>query len=329
MTWAEKIPTDEREAEAVVADFEAQVFALSDRRITAGLRQAGPELKGLVQRMEKLSTSGAPVLSGVATGFRLLDEYTGGFQPGDLVLIAGRPGSGKTSLALNIATRCQAAKPVVTAFFSLEMTAESLLTRMLVQEARLDYKAMRAARIGQDGWATVARVLPGLSMAPLWIDDTARQTVNEMRAKCRRLAAQQPLGMVVIDHIGKVSPSRWFKSLNESLTEISQDCKTMAKELNVPVVVLSQLSRECERRSPKHPRPMLSDLRDSGSLEQDADLVLMLYRDSVYNPKDEDAQGKAELIIAKQRNGPCVDVMLTFQNAFMRFESYTPAPDVP
>jgi replicative DNA helicase len=256
----------------------------------------------------------------VATGFADLDEKTSGFQPSDLIIIAGRPSMGKTAFCLNIAQHAATVEKVPTVVFSLEMSKEQLALRMLCSEARIDNHKLRSGHIAENEWGKLTMAAGRLSEASLFIDDTPGMSVFEMRAKARRLKAEHGLGMIIIDYMQLMSGSKSrADSREQEISEISRSLKALAKELNVPVLALSQLNRRLEDRTDK--KPQMSDLRESGAIEQDADVILFIYREEVYHRDSEEAKGKAEVIIGKQRNGPIGDIPLTFINEYTRFET--------
>ncbi len=284
-----------------------------------------------MDRIETISKEGRSV-TGVASGFSDLDQMTSGFQPADLVIVAARPSMGKTALTLNIAQHVAITEGVGVAFFSLEMSKESLVQRMLTSEARLDAQAMRTGRLRDDDWPRLARAAGILAQAPIYIDDAPGMTVLDMRAKARRLKADpdSKLGLIVVDYLQLMTgPSA--ENRQQEVSQISRGLKALAKELRVPVVALSQLSRAPEQRSgDEKGRPQLSDLRESGAIEQDADLILFIFRQEVYAERDEagrlknsELDGKAEIIIGKQRNGPIGTVPLFFHKQYTRFENFS------
>src|SRR5262249_53610839 len=265
------------------------------------------------------------LITGVPTGFIELDEMTSGLQPSDLVIVAARPSMGKTSLVLNIAQHLGTKTAKTVGMFSLEMSKEQLFLRMLTAEARIDAQRMRRGYLGERDWGRLSQAIGTLSEAKIFIDDTPSIGVLEMRAKARRLAAEHQLDLIIIDYIQLMQGRGRFENRTLELASISRSLKALAKELRVPVVVLSQLSRAPESRADH--RPQLSDLRESGALEQDADLVMFIYREDMYADKSApptDAQGVAELIIGKQRNGPIGVVKLAFIREFTRFENLAP-----
>jgi replicative DNA helicase len=269
--------------------------------------------------MIKERSSGDPnALTGLTTGFRDLDEMTSGLQRSDLIVVAARPSMGKTALCLNIAQNAALRAGAVVAVFSLEMSRESLVTRMLASEARIDAQRFRTGRLMSSEIDRLGVAVGSLSRANIHIDDTPGISVLEMRAKCRRLAAEQKqLDLVIVDYLQLMGSNRRVESRQQEVSQISRELKALAKELNVPVVALSQLSRAPELRKP--PKPVMSDLRDSGSIEQDADIVAFIYREDYYERTDEN-EGRAELIIAKQRNGPTGEIPMAFLKSFTRFE---------
>ncbi len=277
------------------------------------------------ERIEELQSSPGSV-TGVATGFPDLDNMTAGFQKGDLIIVAGRPSMGKTALAMNFAQHAAIDKEVPVAVFSLEMSKESLVQRLLCSEGRVDAGRLRRGRLQDDEYARLATAAGHLNTAPIWIDDTPAITVLELRAKARRLASEVDLGLIIVDYLQLMSGPSNADNRQQEISAISRSIKAVAKELNVPVMALSQLSRAPEQRTDR--RPVLADLRESGAIEQDADLVLFVYREEVYRkPEDlvddtgESIEGKAELIIGKQRNGPTGSIGLYFHKNYTLFES--------
>ena len=257
---------------------------------------------------------------GLSTGFYKFDDYTGGFHAGDLVIIAGRPSAGKTAIAINIAQFVAVKHKLPVAIFSLEMSKESLLTRMLCSAARVDSQKFRAGYLNQEERRKLNQALHELVEAPLHIDDTADMRLMDVHAKLRRLQAKQKLGLVIVDYLQLMATSAGAENRTQAVTALSRGLKLMAKELHVPMVVLSQLSRAVEQRKGDH-RPQLSDLRESGAIEQDADLVAFVFREELYKPKDESVRGLAELIIAKQRQGPTGTAHLIFLHGLTKFEN--------
>ncbi len=262
-------------------------------------------------------------MTGVPTGFVDLDEMTSGLQPSDLVLVAARPSMGKTSFVLNIAQHVGTSTDMTVGFFSLEMSKEQLFMRMLTSEARIDAHRFRTGYLGEKDYGRLSHALGTLAEAKVFIDDTASIGVLEMRAKARRLKAEHGLHLLIIDYIQLMQGRGRFESRQAEIASISRSLKGLAKELNVPIVALSQLSRASETRADH--RPQLSDLRESGALEQDADVVMFIYREEQYRDADgnakQDAEGTAEIIIGKQRNGPVGTAKLAFIKEHTRFEN--------
>jgi replicative DNA helicase len=309
----------DQESDVVLDEAESAIFAVAEDRLKAGFIQMKDLVKESFPKIEQLFEQ-KRLITGVPTGFVDLDEMTRGFQPGDLVIVAARPSMGKTSLVLNVAQHVATQPDLTVGFFSLEMSKESLFLRLLTSEAQIDSHRLMSGAIGQKDYSRISHALETLSAMRLYIDDTASVGVLEMRAKSRRLQAEHGLNLLVVDYIQLMSGRGRYENRTLELAAISRSMKGLAKELNVPIVVLSQLSRAPEARSDH--RPQLSDLRESGALEQDADVVILIYRDDVYNrdPNNPDA-GTAELILAKQRNGPTGTVRLAFLREQTRFAS--------
>ena len=307
----------EQESDLILDQAESAIFAVADDRLKAGFVAMRDLVKDSFPKIEQLFEQ-KRLITGVPTGFIDVDEMTRGLQAGDLVIIAARPSMGKTSLVLNIAQHVAALGDRVVGFFSLEMSKESLFLRLLTSEAQIDGHRLMSGAIGGNDYHRISHALEKLNAMKLYIDDTANIGVLEMRAKSRRLQAEHGLHLLVVDYIQLMSARGRYENRTLELASISRSMKGLAKELNVPIVVLSQLSRAPESRSDH--RPQLSDLRESGALEQDADVVVLIYRDDVYNrdPNSPDA-GTAELILAKQRNGPTGVVRLAFLREQTRF----------
>ena len=263
-------------------------------------------------------------ITGVSSGFDEFDEITTGFQPSELIVIAGRPGMGKTAFCMSIAQYASISKNIPVAIFSLEMSKSQLVQRMLCSEARIDAQNLRKGRLAEKDWAPLSNAAGRLASAPIFIDDTAGITCLEIKAKARRLKAQYNLGLVIIDYLQLISSSGRIENRQQEISEISRSLKGLARELNVPVIAVSQLSRAVEQRIERRPR--LSDLRESGAIEQDADLVVFIYREEYYKPKTE-KKGIAEVIISKQRNGPTGKVELTFVKEYAKFENLARIPE--
>ena len=298
---------------------EQSIFEIADQRLKGGFVKLHELLPGGVETIEKLQEH-KDFLTGVPTGFTELDRLTSGFQPSDLVIVAARPAMGKTSLALNIAQYVGTKTEKTVGVFSLEMSKEQLFLRMLTSEARIDAHKFRGGYLGSEEYKKLSDALEVLGEARVFIDDSSSITVLEMRAKARRLKAEHGLHLLIVDYLQLMQGRGRFENRNLELASISRSLKSLAKELEVPVVALSQLSRAPESRS-EH-RPQLSDLRESGALEQDADVVLFIYREDQYDRKAEN-ENTAEVIIGKQRNGPTGTVRLAFLKEITRFENQT------
>jgi replicative DNA helicase len=307
----------DQESDLILDEAESAIFAVADDRLKAGFVAMRDLVKDSFPKIEKLFEQ-KRLITGVPTGFVDVDEMTRGLQAGDLVIVAARPSMGKTSLVLNIAQYVASLGDQVVGFFSLEMSKESLFLRLLTSEAQIDGHRLMSGAIGGNDYHRISHALEKLNSMKLFIDDTANIGVLEMRAKSRRLQAEHGLSLLVVDYIQLMNGRGRFENRTLELASISRSLKGLAKELNVPIIVLSQLSRAPESRSDH--RPQLSDLRESGALEQDADVVVLIYRDDVYNrdPNSPDA-GTAELILAKQRNGPTGVVRLAFLREQTRF----------
>ncbi len=311
---------------------EQKIFQVAQQRTSEGFSRLKELLWPTMERLEAINASGESV-TGVATGFTDLDDLTSGFQPSDLIIVAARPSMGKTAFTLNIAQYAAIEKEKKVAFFSLEMSKESLVQRMLTSEARIDAQKLRKGMLRDDDFPRLARAAGILTNAPIWIDDTAGITLLEMRSKARRLKADQGLDMIIVDYLQLMQGPSNSESRQQEVSQISRGLKALAKELSVPVVALSQLSRAPEQRTGDSKRPQLSDLRESGAIEQDADLIMFIYRPEVYEgPVDKDGnplEGRAEIIVGKQRNGPIGFVNLFFHKSYTRFENFSqrsPAP---
>lgn len=308
-------------AEDVLSDAEAAIFQLSEKRIGRGfmgiqdiVRESFGSVDALLQRGQRIT--------GLATHYNDLDEMTSGLQKSDLVIIAARPSMGKTAFVMNIAENASIEDQHVVAVFSLEMSREALLLRLLCSQARVDAHKMRTGSLWQDDMRKVVRAMEQLARAPIYIDDTPGISLSEMRAKARRLKQSAGrLDLIVVDYLQLMSGGgKRFENRTQEVSAISRGLKALAKELSVPVIALSQLSRAPESRGGDH-RPQLADLRESGSIEQDADLVMFIFREEVYKQDDPELEGKAEIIIAKQRNGPIGRVKMAFLKNCTRFET--------
>jgi replicative DNA helicase len=296
---------------------ESEQFKLGHDTGKAELRSMEDVLHDEMDKHVDLS-KGDVGLTGVSSGFADLDDLTGGFQAGNLIVLAARPAMGKSSLATNFAENAAVDHDVPVVLFSLEMSETELAHRFLASKARVSSDELRKGRVKADRWPKVNRAAEALAAAPLYIDDSSDLGVLELRAKARRLAARRGLGLIVVDYLQLMRPEGRSESRVEQIGQISRGLKILARELNVPVVAISQLSRAVESRNP--PEPMLSDLRESGSIEQDADLVMFVYRDEYYN-RESDRLGEADLIVAKHRNGPIGRITLSFQPRYPKFTS--------
>ncbi len=299
---------------------EQMVFALSQRDARRGFTQLNPILHDTFENIEKFHEQDSSV-TGVPTGFTRLDEMTAGFQRGDLVIIAARPAMGKTALCLNIIRHVAVERQTGVGFFSLEMTSHQLAQRMLCSEARVDSHLMRTGRLPGDAWSNLSIAVGALATAPVFIDETPALSVTEMRSRSRRLMSERDdIGLLAVDYMQLMRGPKDAENRQQEISAISRNLKALAKELNVPIVALSQLSRAVETRGGDG-RPQLSDLRESGAIEQDADVVLFIYRPARYGDGEEHEQNHAEIIIGKQRNGPIGTVELVFVDRFARFEN--------
>ncbi len=311
------------EAEEVLGRAEQAIFQLSENRIGQGFLNIPDIVKSSFGSLEELYARGQEI-TGLATHYTLLDKLTSGFQPSDLVILAARPSMGKTAFAMNIAENAAILDGKVVGVFSLEMSREALLMRMLASCAQVDSKNLRQGFLTKDDMRKLTHAMEQLMQAKLFIDDTPGISVSEMRAKARRLRQQEGLDLIIVDYLQLMSAvpigGKRFENRTQEVSAISRGLKALAKELRVPVVALSQLSRAPESRGGDH-RPQLSDLRESGSIEQDADVVAFIFREEVYKKDDPDLDGIAELIIAKQRNGPIDTIKMAFIKRFTRFEN--------
>jgi len=316
-----KMSYEASEEVAVILDrAEKEIFDILQKRNLRGFSHIKDVLIAAFNRLEELYNNKGYV-TGIPTGFTDLDHKTAGLQNSDLILVAARPAMGKTSFALNIAQYAAIRKNVPVAVFSLEMSKEQLASRILCSEVMVDSQKMRTGRLEEEDWKKIARALGPLSEAPIYIDDTPGNTVMEIRSKCRRLKLEKNLGLVVIDYLQLMQGSGRSENRQQEIAEISRALKILAKEINVPVITCSQLSRAPEARSDH--RPMLSDLRESGAIEQDADLVMFLYRDDYYNP-DSEKKNIAEVIISKHRNGSTGTINLRWFGEYTKFANLAP-----
>jgi len=316
----------EEEPDEILAGAEETLLKLGEARMKSGLLNAGQILEDYEGGVSAFLDPGKRI-KGIGTGFAKFDELTGGLHRGDLVIVAGRPSMGKTALALNIAQHVALKNKQTVAIFSLEMSKESLLTRMLCSAARVDSQKFRAGYLNPEERRRLNQALHELVQAPLYIDDTPGAHLMDMHAKLRRLETERHhLGLVIVDYLQLMTGIGRFENRNQEVSALSRGMKMLAKELGAPVMVLSQLSRAVENRQGDH-RPQLSDLRESGSIEQDADVVGFIFRPEVYKRDDESLRGRAELIVGKQRNGPVGIVNLNFLSDYTKFEN--PTSDLP
>jgi len=316
-----------RLADEVLDSAEQRIFLVSETRKTEGFVRLKELLWPTMERIESLHAGGQSI-TGVPSGFADLDDKTAGFQNADLVIVAARPSMGKTALCLNVAQHAAIEKGIPVAIFSLEMAKAQLVQRLLTSEARVDAHRLRQGMLKDADYALLARAAGILSSAPIWIDDSAALTPLELRSKARRIKAEHNVGLIIVDYLQLMRSPEQSENRVQEISAISRALKALAKELDVPVVALSQLSRAPEQRGGEHRRPQLSDLRESGAIEQDADVVLFIYREEMYSgtedPKTgENIEGQAEVIIGKQRNGPTGTIKLHFHKAYTRFDNYT------
>ena len=307
----------EEDADTLLDGAEKAIFEIAEDRVRQGFVPLRDLVHSSFSTIEKLQQHRG-LVTGVPTGFVDLDEMTSGLQPSDMIIVAARPSMGKTSLVLNIAQHVGTTTDLTVGFFSLEMSKEQLFMRMLTSEARIDAHRFRSGYLGEKDYSKLSQAMGKLADARVFIDDTASIGVLEMRAKCRRLMAEHGLNLVIVDYIQLMQGRGRFESRQQEIASISRSLKGLAKELSVPIVCLSQLSRASEARADH--RPQLSDLRESGALEQDADVVMFIYREDQYE-KSEENEGIADLIIGKQRNGPTGAVKLAFLREYTRFEN--------
>ncbi|MBQ7241490.1 MAG: replicative DNA helicase [Firmicutes bacterium] len=296
---------------------EKSIFDISQKRHTGSAVHISDITVSVFEKIEEAYANGKKI-TGIPTGFMDFDFKTAGLQPSDLILIAARPSMGKTALALNIVQNASIRQGIPVAVFSLEMSSNQLVNRILCSEAMVDAQKVKTGNLTEDDWPKLIEAMGPISEAPIYIDDTPGITPMELRAKCRRLKIEHGIGLVVIDYLQLMSSDSGRDSRQQEISEISRSLKAIAREMDVPVIALSQLSRACEQRSDK--RSMLSDLRESGAIEQDADIVAFLYREEYYFP-DTEKKNQAELIIAKQRNGPTGTVDLMWLNQYTKFTS--------
>jgi replicative DNA helicase len=321
---ATQIITEAYDAKTPASDLldtaESRIFQISQQRREQGFTRIKEMLWPTMERIETLQRSGKQI-TGVSSGFDKLDEMTSGFQSSELVIVAARPSMGKTAFCLNVATNAALAGHGV-AIFSLEMSKESLVQRMLTAEARVDSQRVRRAMLRDSDFSMLARAAGVLQSCKIWIDDTPAITLLEMRSKARRLKAEHDVSMLVVDYLQLMRSPEYAENRVQEISDISRSLKALARELQVPVIALSQLSRASEQRGGER-KPILSDLRDSGAIEQDADLVIFIHRPEYYDRDDESKRGLAEVMLAKNRNGPTGDVDLFFHREYTRFDNFT------
>ena len=317
---------DQVDVEELLDNAQKVIFEISENKLRPAFYPVGDILKDAIKNLEMLYEKKEHV-TGVPSGFVDLDDKTAGFQRGDLIIIAGRPSMGKTAFALNIAqyAAIHSAPKCPVAVFSLEMSKEQLVTRLLCSESKVDASRVRTGHFQENDWPKLIKAAGSLHEAKIFIDDTPAISVLEMRAKCRRMKAEHDIGMIVVDYLQLMRGGSNPESRQQEISEISRSLKALAKELSVPVVALSQLNRGLESRTDK--RPMMSDLRESGAIEQDADVIMFVYRGEVYEKENEELKGKAEIIIGKQRNGPIGIVDLAFRGEHTRFENLSRRDD--
>ena len=314
---------EEEDAQTILDHAEQMIFNLAEQKEREGFSPFQPVAERVFEKIQEFAKRDTHALTGLATGFRDLDIITSGLQPSDLIIIAARPSMGKTALVLNIAQRAAVNERAVVAIFSLEMSKEQLAMRMLSSQASIDARMLRTGSLSTKDWTRLAEGIGVLADTNLHIDDTPGISVLEMRAKLRRLAVEQKkLDLIIVDYLQLMGGGGRNENRQQEVSKISRDLKALAKEFDAPVIALSQLSRAPEARNP--PKPMMSDLRESGSIEQDADVVAFIYRADYYSKEvdsiPEEERNVAELIIAKQRNGPTDTIKLVFLKQFTRFE---------
>ncbi|HEY3150521.1 MAG TPA: replicative DNA helicase [Candidatus Binatia bacterium] len=329
ISTATEIATRGYEEQGNVEEFldiaEKVIFDISEKKIKASFVAVGDMITDTLKTIDKLYQR-KEMVTGVPTGYEDLDKLTAGLQPADLIIVAGRPGMGKTAFALNIAANA-AYSGVGAAVFSLEMAKEQLVLRMLCSEARVNSSKVRSGYLGERDFPQLAKAAGRLHEAPIYIDDTPAISVLELRAKARRLVRDRSkkVGLIVVDYLQLMRGMGNASNREQEISEISRSLKALAKELNIPVMALSQLNRKVEDRTSR--KPQMSDLRESGAIEQDADLIMFIYREELYDKNNDEVKGKAEVIVEKQRNGPTGIVTLTFLGEFTRFENYTERAD--
>jgi replicative DNA helicase len=305
------------ETQDLVDRAEQLVFALAQQRVTGDFAHIQALLLEGFERITQLYEAGAD-LTGIPSGFRDLDRLTSGFQPGNLIILAARPSMGKSALALCAAANLGVRHETPVALFTLEMSKAEVTQRLMCSEAKVESNRLRSGKLAQDDWPRLTAACDKLMKAPIWVDDTGSITMMELRSKARRLKSREPkLGLIIVDYLQLMTSGASAENRVQEVSQISRSLKVLARDLDVPILALSQLSRAVEQRHDK--RPILSDLRESGSIEQDADLVFFVYRDEYYNGDESDQQGLAEVILAKHRNGPTDSVKLSFLKRYAKF----------
>jgi replicative DNA helicase len=307
----------EEGAEVLLDEAQREILTLAEGQLRSGFAHVKDVAAPTMQYIDRVSQH-KELITGLATGFDDIDEKTSGLQDGDLIIVAGRPSMGKTAFALNVAQYAAVTHGRTAGIFSLEMSREQVFLRMLCAQSHVDAHQLRTGRLGRDDWQRLTHAFGAITEASLYIDDTAGGTMFEMRAKARRLKAEKGLDLLVVDYLQLVRSRERFENRNQEISEISRSLKALAKEMNIPVIAVSQLSRAPEQRG-RDRHPQLSDLRESGAIEQDADVVFLLYREEYYKPEEIDAAGRAEVNIAKQRNGPTGTVKLAFLKECTKF----------
>jgi replicative DNA helicase len=305
---------------SILDQAEQSIFNLTEQKDSKIYQHIEPILSSTVKRIEEIAANPGSTI-GVPSGIIDLDKLTAGFQKGDLVIIAGRPSMGKTALALTVARNAAIESKSPTAIFSLEMSSDQLGQRLLTSEARVDNSHVRRGSLPSGKWKNINIASGKLAQAPLYIDDTPALSILDLRSRARRLKRERNIELIIVDYLQLMQGPKNSENRQNEISQITQSLKALAKELNIPVIALSQLSRAVEQRTKKE--PMLSDLRESGAIEQDADVVIFLYRPSVYDKENQDLKGLAYLIVAKQRNGPTGRVTATFIDTYARFDNYT------
>jgi len=308
---------DSQDVDQILDSAESAIFNISEKRLRGGFKHIDPILHHAFEELDKIASKPGSV-TGVPSGLMDLDDMTSGFHPGELIIVAGRPGMGKTALALTMGRNAAILEKTGVGMFSLEMANHQLAMRLLCAEGRVDSHLVRTGKLPKTQWKNLSIAVGSLAEAPIYLDDTPGMSVLEVRAKARRLKAEKDVGLIIVDYLQLMTGPKGSESRQQEISQISRSLKNLAKEIDLPVIGLSQLSRAVESRSDR--RPQLSDLRESGAIEQDADLVIFLYRPWVYS-QDDDDRGKAEIIVAKQRNGPTGIIEATFIDRFARFEN--------